>query len=79
MGRWIGGEADETEGLFPPRGPEALPLHRFAVPLPIRERERGGDLESWRCAGNPGNYSRIARKTGRDFNHIAFSQACLPA
>ena len=46
MGRWIDGEAGETEGLCPPHVRYAVrnPLHRFAVPLPIAAR-RGGDGE----------------------------------
>ena len=44
MGRWIGGEADETEGFWKqaPRVRQE-PLHHFVVPLPIRKGERGGD------------------------------------
>ena len=53
MGRWIGGEADETEGLVPPhdRNAAGSPSTTLrVVPLPIRKGERGGDSDLSRAS-----------------------------
>ena len=51
MGRWIDGEAGETEGLYPPRGRDtaASPSTASRSPSPFASGERGGDVRLLRC------------------------------